>query len=58
MGTMHFNSFDEVHMDQIPAVIDQQRTITNSNACVVILLKRNASLLDLIPHLNGSMIGE
>ena len=35
MGTMHFHSLDKADMDQPPAVVDQQRTITNSYACVV-----------------------
>ena len=35
MGTVHFISLDEADMDQTPAVVGQQRTITNSYACVV-----------------------
>ena len=38
MGTMHFISLDEADMDQIPAVVGQQRTITNGYACVVLNL--------------------
>ena len=36
MRTMCFNSLDEADMDQTPAVVGQQRTITNSYACVVL----------------------